>query len=668
MSDGHGHQHIYDFLLTEADPVCDQPASISLALKKHQLAALERAMVMERNVSFLMKDEIDLEEFNEGPEPDDAIEEYDISENVIEVHTNVGVIGDVVGYGKTLIALGIVASTPTRLISKKREYTYTGLNGIHGNNPSYFKMKYILPQFDSRPHTIQSTLVVVPRGPVFIQWKESIENHTTLRMACVDNIIFIRKSMPPSTCTFGELKTFFDGFDIVLIKSTTMDRLTEYYDCISSHDKRSRIRWARIMIDEAHNELLNTPYFLYDFIWLITSSYPSIPGQISRLRINKSQCITSTLRATANDTAMPFMLIKSHKTFIRQSFSLPEPIEFMYLCKTPMYLNAIRPFLTPHVIDLINANDICGAIRALGGNMQSEEGIVGLVTNDLIRAIHNKEVELGSLVSMDLVPEDREARQGFMRIEIDKLRTKLELLQERVSSIEQRDCAICISPLSDPIMLTCTHMFCGPCLMNWIKEKSKNEPQVPCPECRQTIECKNLVAIVKNDRVASHAGASTSASASAGTSQQTVEHVRPYDYDSLVRAIGRYTKEEMMIHLIKRTPDGKFLLFSRIDSSFRHLIEALRDHNITWAEMKGTTHVMANIQERFRAGEIKVILLNTHHAGSGIDMNMATDIIIYHQLGTIRTQAIGRAQRVGRTIPLRIHNLCLSQEMNGVRG
>ncbi len=57
------------------------------------------------------------------------------------------------------------------------------------------------------------------------------------------------------------------------------------------------------------------------------------------------------------------------------------------------------------------------------------------------------------------------------------------------------------------------------------------------------------------------------------------------------------------------------------------------------------------------------ILLNTFHAGSGIDISFATDVIIFHSMGLYKTQAVGRAQRVGRTDKLFIHNLCYEQEM-----
>ena len=80
--------------------------------------------------------------------------------------------------------------------------------------------------------------------------------------------------------------------------------------------------------------------------------------------------------------------------------------------------------------------------------------------------------------------------------------------------------------------------------------------------------------------------------------------------------------------------------------------------------MKGTTNHMVNVLDRFKKGIINIILLNTQYAGSGIEINYATDVIIFHSMGIDKQQAVGRAQRVGRTSQLRIHNLCYEDEMN----
>ena len=72
-----------------------------------------------------------------------------------------------------------------------------------------------------------------------------------------------------------------------------------------------------------------------------------------------------------------------------------------------------------------------------------------------------------------------------------------------------------------------------------------------------------------------------------------------------------------------------------------------------------------SIVERFKKGDIRVIMLNSRENGSGIDLSFATDIIFYMALDSASEdrQALGRAQRVGRGSPLRVHRLYHENEL-----
>jgi len=311
-------------------------------------------------------------------------------------------------------------------------------------------------------------------------------------------------------------------------------------------------------------------------------------------------------------------------------------------------MNVVLPFLNPRVMDMVNANDITGLVRMLGGENQTEEDIVPLVTRELQRSIGNKEIERMSVTTMDLTDEEKQGRYQTIDQELGKLREKLLLLTERITRIEQKQCSICLGDIQDPLMLTCTHIFCGRCLMDWmISQKHKLQQQ--CPVCREPIRYQKLVAVVKDARVLSHREASTSEA-------ETPEH--------LAGMIGRYTKEELLIRILLRKPEGRFLIFIKDEHSVSNVMRELIQNNIKWAELKGNTSTMMSVLEKFRNNSYPAILMRTQYAGSGIDLSMATDIILYNKLGTDRPQAIGRAQRVGRLTPLTIHNLCYIQEMD----
>ncbi len=298
----------------------------------------------------------------------------------------------------------------------------------------------------------------------------------------------------------------------------------------------------------------------------------------------------------------------------------------------------VQPFLTPSVVERINANDIAGAIRELGGSNETEADIVNLVTRDLQREIDNKEREIQYVSSIDIAQDAREHRLQLLRADLSRLHERMRALTDRVTQLSEKQCAICMDNYENPIMLECTHVFCGACIIHWIRQ---NTYRKMCPTCRIPIHCKKLTAIVDQKDP-------TTNNNQIAAAQERAQML---------------SKEEMLLKLLADNPSGRFLVFSRIDSTFWNITTRLQQANITHAEIKGSTPQMMKILERFRSGELRVILLNTYHAGSGIDISYATDVVIFHSMGLDKTQAVGRAQRVGRTTELKVHNLCYAHEM-----
>ena len=111
-------QYKYNLEIDQLSPVAIQPENILINLKSHQLACLKKAIDME-SLGYI---------------------EYDISNNEIlngeyNVNTNIGIIGDIVGYGKTITALSIIASANLNNIYLNQIYQK---NYISCNNYSYF--------------------------------------------------------------------------------------------------------------------------------------------------------------------------------------------------------------------------------------------------------------------------------------------------------------------------------------------------------------------------------------------------------------------------------------------------------------------------------------------------------------------------------------------------
>jgi len=304
------------------------------------------------------------------------------------------------------------------------------------------------------------------------------------------------------------------------------------------------------------------------------------------------------------------------------------------------YLNVIKNYISQTVLEKINANDISGAIKELGGKNETEEGFVKLICTDMNKSIFNKQKERDYVEGLDISIEVKTNKIKIIDNELIILQSKLKDLTERISEIDRKTCPICLENITNPIILDCTHVFCGSCLIQHLNNNISVNAIRKCPECRGVINStENLTAIVpvKND-------------------------IDNENNNKAILGKGILNKEDTLIELIKNNLTGKFIVFSRVDS-FTKIIELLMLNNITYASLKGHTNHMMNVLNNFKSGNTKVILLTTQYAGSGIEINCATDVIILHSMDVDKQQAIGRAHRVGRTCSLKVHNLCYEHEL-----
>ena len=595
--------HYYNDMLDEESPIIEQNKKIRLPLKKHQLAGIYKAYKMEQEEKIYHNDEI-----NEN--------------SYYEITTNIGIIGEKVGYGKTITALAIIAHSPINSLKINNSSLKSYNTQVKIKQTDVIKNAAIISniqKYDTeliRSKYINTTLVIVPRGPVYTQWVRSIQNDTKLSVLLLDDIRIIKKIEKPNDNNIERIKKYFERFDLVLIKNTTFRKFMNYME----HDSFFIKYWSRVIVDEAHDILMSIGNISFLYKWLISATYTNL--------LNIRYCVNANVYLIREliKNELNHILIKSKDSFIKKSFDLPPIIEKTYKCKMLNRLSAIRPYLSRSQIERLNASDLLGIMREIGGNVATENGIIECFTNKLNKDLHNKKCEKNMIEYMALSDEEKEQKYESINRIISSLESKIEDLTVRISNISDKNCAICLDNLTNPLILNCTHSYCASCIMMWIRTNKK------CPECRKEIDISDTT-FITNTTITS-----------------------PIDRSKIK------SKENTLIDIINNKQEGKFLIFSKIENGFSNIINNLNNHDISYTEIKGTTGCMNNILERFRKGEIKVILLNTNYAGSGIDISFATDVIIYHSMNNERTQAIGRAHRVGRTNPLYVHTLLYEEE------
>ena len=171
----------------------------------------------------------------------------------------------------------------------------------------------------------------------------------------------------------------------------------------------------------------------------------------------------------------------------------------------------------------------------------------------------------------------------------------------------------------------CQNIFCGECILSWLDKKNS------CPLCRTNGQRDNIIYIKNN------------------TNSEKVDECNKNT---------KMSKQDKIIDIIQNKKNGKFIIFSSYDETFYTIRCVLAEHQISYAEVQGTVNTRSKKINSFKEGKTQVIFLNSKNNGAGINLQEASDIILYHEMNeNVVKQIIGRANRIGRKDELYIHHL-----------
>ena len=118
------------------------------------------------------------------------------------------------------------------------------------------------------------------------------------------------------------------------------------------------------------------------------------------------------------------------------------------------------------------------------------------------------------------------------------------------------------------------------------------------------------------------------------------------------------SKPKTVMEILSGNENKKFLIFSMFDESFSVIRRELEEHKMEYVEISGSKATRDAKLKRFKDGRVNIVFLNSRFNGAGINLEMATDIILYHEMpSSIEEQVIGRALRIGRKGDVTVHHL-----------
>jgi hypothetical protein len=619
--------------IDEEAPQAEQPPWIRVPMRPHQLTLLAAAKELEAKASL---SQIDIE--------------------TPQLLTQYGVLADRVGAGKSLVALGLVRDPPVahsqchvRSSGAAKVISLTHMAPVREFDPAWASLSNdaVATQMKSEAGGkiyTKVALCVVPHT-VTLQWDSYIREHTDLRA------VVIKKT---KDCDYDHpefLREIFTA-DIVVVSCTMlrkfMGALGWYFGNFS------RIVWSRLFIDEADSIMcaLRRESVRARFYWFITGSWlnmlfpggaprvvESLPpdlqvalgaGAIAGLR--SRQNLIAEMVADVYESPFQRLILRNRNDWIEKSLAAPVLVHETIRCAAPPNVGILRDFISPAALEALHAGDIAGAMTALGLKATKKESLVARVTASLQIDLVEAEKLLAFKREM-LFSTPAAKAQAIERAEakVARIQGQLQSLAARIEEATATAlCPICYdAPKSATLTPCCRQTFCLSCLCECIAKNAA------CPLCRQKIGSVKDLLVIGEEEVT-------------GSGDVT----------------GLPTKGAALLKLLSEsTADDRILVFSAHEASFKGLRDVLNARGIRAEMLAGSSMHIERVRKQFRSGAIRVLCMNARHVGSGLNLEAATHVILYHRMNTeLEKQVIGRAIRFERATELRVMHLVHEHE------
>jgi len=567
------------------------------------------------------------------------------------LYSSYGILGDSVGVGKSLMVMGHIARLKT---IPPLESSYSmGRN----STDKVFSLKH--NYFTDLSEA--NCLVIVPHT-LFRQWADYIKKQSNLKGLLLDK----KNSLKTDTFLQDVMAS-----DVVLVSNTL-------YKEFSVWQRDNDIRWKRVFVDEADTIHMVNGYPKPEarFTWFITASWMNILFSNETLYIHKTSLHTNVFGDNApysflkphfdemyrstrpydyiryNMTSYNFfrdlvnhdhilrgnLVIRCNDTFIQESISLPPLTRINILCRIPITQRIVSQAIPADIQQLLHGGDVTGAIQALGVKAEDTTSLIDAVTKNLQKELIRLKATYEFKAALEYsTPQSKETALSSLATKMKEKEEAIKNIQERIDGFKDEMCPICYDDPAEPIITPCcSRIFCGKCILLCYTRNPT------CALCRTPFQLKDLTKVVSNKEETAIVDSNT------GTNPEDMLEKKP----------------ETLMRLFRDNPEGRFLVFSRYDNPFTAMETAIEGVGVNVKQLKGNKDAIASTLRAFQSGDIRCLLLNSHYAGSGLNITAATHVVLLHAMThEEEKQILGRAYRMGRTGPLQFIRLLHSDEM-----
>jgi SNF2 family DNA or RNA helicase len=586
-------------IVDEESESISQPKKLNIQLFPHQLSIIHRMHEIETKRQFIINDDNII---NTLVDTNHNIRRcMDRYKHNIVFNTDLCILNDKVGAGKTLTVIGLICHSLT-----------LPARDIMVETDEFFELKLSNIQY------YKTNLIIVSHN-IINQWKNAIEKSNLRYIVISTNkdleILAIKKNNTRKKMSIydydideNHIYNILEETDVVILNINRYSMFKQFV---------GNVPWNRVIIDEFLNIKMPLSFFETGiFTWLISGSpWPYSNGNFK---------ITTSIKmhygkVLKTKKIYNFFCLKNDDEFIGQSIELPTPNVFFIYSRLDKNVSQLWEFLPNDVMNMINAGNYDEAVTKLNCGVYTENSIIDVLDQNNTEKLNNLKEKLK-------LCRDKE-KIILIKKKIESYQDKIDLIKKRVESIKQDSCIICMDTFKKPVIVQCCKsVYCMSCLFQSLKATGNK-----CPYCRGTIDTHKKYYVIDNNMT-----------------QTPTKHVSEYKQKTKIEILN-----EVLKHIAPSNP--KILLFSEYSKTFSKLSEVFKENELSYSRITGTPGAISNKLKRFNHGDLNILLIDSHHYGSGLNLQKAEYIIIFHRMSeATEIQIIGRAQRIGRTKPLNI--------------
>ena len=356
-----------------------QPPQINIPLFLHQLKSIEKMETLEKT------------------------KEIELSSSIY-ITTQVGVLADLPGYGKSLSILGLIARSLDTALEDTYPYTQT------------VAFPYVAKQRVELLQQVSPSLILV-NVSLISQWIQEL-SRTLLRHFAVHRV--------------SEIEDIdLTAYDVILVGNNVYNLFSQVY---------KKKAWRRFIIDEPASLKLPAMETSYaPFYWMITGT----PHELYQKR--RTGFLNELLPDDQSDI-FQHLILKNDDHFVKSSYEMPITRHLYYRCvgNPSEFFEGI---VSDAILEMIQAGNMTGVFNMLEHNGTDLTIFDAYVTRKKRRMAECK--------------ADEKSIEKLEAIE-----SHLTLLEDKIFRyVIQNHCIICGQPHLTPSVLSCCqHVFCGKCV------------------------------------------------------------------------------------------------------------------------------------------------------------------------------------------------------------